>query len=1007
MKKASFSFVALILLAAMIIPLLAGCGTGTEESSLVSDDASGTVSGEEERIPVENPQLATVVSLGKSYKTSVPADEKYPDVYSSELTNGITAPTGSNEYTNSAYAGFSSRGYHNITIDLGDVQERIYKVTLGYLSTEDAGIAPPKKVKVQISDNGRKFRDVGVMVIPEYVYGDRLEAVFESEYYLNTRYLRVVIENANSWIFLDEISVIADTEAVASPDDKYSDLIKEAYDKLGTVSYTSNGEAVSGDYLKLVSQGCEYTSDGTALPGYLDKGKYLTDGSDLKVYGQGNWTGYKSEEVPVSITVDLGEVNQKLCEFRVTCYASNSTERFMPVAVTYSISTDGNSYTDIGRVFGVFSGQSVYDYPLMLDNVVSARYVKFTLEATPGKGFILEETSVFACSEMEDRANWFDEPLKFTTETTPFENVSTKKVNLISGKPQQIFIPEHITGVKSDKISTPDTPVLTDGRKATANDIHNGQFFRFQSSSATLEIYYDLGDVAAVSEFTAQFTHHMPWGVQSPYKIFVYLSDDSELWYSAGSADVNPASDECLVDVSLKLKKPVAARYICFYMATCNWIGIGELEAWGTTSVSGVKSLAESGLPTKEETALGYYKPNEDLLNGAKDLCLLYHSKNHDGYNEQTLLPYLAYVDTEGVMQDVMFDSFLFLLSGGFPSGTGGSQGYTQSDMEWVINDLFTEGENILALEETAGKVKAELGLDKDFKYGLAIAVYQAYPGDPDLQKRINAIKDQIAMFEERFNQYEFKNIELVAYYWFDEGVYDENNEVKLVQTISDHVHDKGLDFIWIPWYGASGVDSWQDHGFDVACMQPGYVFKEEVLDTRMETAADMARYFGMGIEIEIGYNSLTNAKLYQRYLEYLSAGAKYGYITDCVHMYYQEITIYHTAATSKDEKIRQLYDYTYMFIKGTLPANPEALETVKVEGKSGEIITGTLMTEVGAGYTFDIASSAEGGTVTLANNGTFAFFPDKDFKGATSFTYTYNVGLGDSKVCTVEIEVK
>ena len=123
--------------------------------------------------------------------------------------------------------------------------------------------------------------------------------------------------------------------------------------------------------------------------------------------------------------------------------------------------------------------------------------------------------------------------------------------------------------------------------------------------------------------------------------------------------------------------------------------------------------------------------------------------------------------------------------------------------------------------------------------------------------------------------------------------------------------------------------------------------------------------------------------------------------------MYYQEITIYHTAATSKDEKIRQLYDYTYMFIKGTLPANPEALETVKVEGKSGEIITGTLMTEVGAGYTFDIASSAEGGTVTLANDGTFAFFPDKDFKGTTSFTYTYNVGLGDSEICTVEIEVK
>ncbi|MBO5767311.1 MAG: cadherin-like domain-containing protein, partial [Clostridia bacterium] len=44
---------------------------------------------------------------------------------------------------------------------------------------------------------------------------------------------------------------------------------------------------------------------------------------------------------------------------------------------------------------------------------------------------------------------------------------------------------------------------------------------------------------------------------------------------------------------------------------------------------------------------------------------------------------------------------------------------------------------------------------------------------------------------------------------------------------------------------------------------------------------------------------------------------------------------------------------------------------------------------------------------VALGNDGTFVFFPNKDFKGKTSFTYTYNVGLGDSELCTVEIEVK
>ena len=48
---------------------------------------------------------------------------------------------------------------------------------------------------------------------------------------------------------------------------------------------------------------------------------------------------------------------------------------------------------------------------------------------------------------------------------------------------------------------------------------------------------------------------------------------------------------------------------------------------------------------------------------------LLYHSPNFDGYTVENLIPYLAYVDKDGNIKDTMFDSFLFLLSGGFPSG--------------------------------------------------------------------------------------------------------------------------------------------------------------------------------------------------------------------------------------------------------------------------------------------------------------------------------------------------
>lgn len=1005
MKK--ISFVALLLSAVMILPLLCGCVDNATENSDTSIEASANVSeNEQQGEPVENPEYETVVSLGKTYTASTEADAKYADTYNAELTDGVLAPIDDDDYNNVSFAGFSGSAPLQITIDLGSSYDRIYKVTAGYLSTTNAGIAPPASIEVHTSENGRKFTKVGEMTVPEFVEGKRLEAVLDSDYYIGGRYIKLVILKMNTWIFLDEITVIADEEMSLTPSEKYAQFVKDAYDKLGAVKPVENGVIPEGEYLKLISKGCNYTVTGEIVKGFEDKNSYLTDGENNKIYETGKWVGLTPTDENVTITVDLGKERDDICEFGLTCYSNNVTERYLPAAVTYSISTDGENFTDIGRIFGVFSGQNIYDFPLILETAVTARYVKFTLENTPTKAFVIEEAAVYTMSDSTERKSYY-EPLSFDTEVKKWDTVSGERKNLIQGNIQQIFIPDHVTGVSADNLTPADTPLLTDGKKAKSNDIHNGQFYKFMSSSAAIEVYYDLGDNAALSEFTTQFTHRTAWGVQAPYKVFVYLSDDSETWYTAGVANVKPKNDNCVVDVSLKLNRTVSARYVCFYILTCNWVGISEFEVWGTTSTAGAATLANSGFKTKQESELGYKAPNENLLNGAKDLCLLYHSKSLNGFTVEKLLPYVAYVDTDGKIKDTMFDSFLFLLSGGFPSGSSGSGGYTDADMEWVINDLFTEGENILALEEAAGKVKEELGLDESFKYGLTVAVYQAFPDDSDLQKRVDAIKAQINQFEEKYNQYDFKNIELVAYYWFDEGVYNRNNEPELVKTISDFVHGKGLDFFWIPWYGASGVDSWQEHGFDVACMQPGYVFKEEVLDTRMEAAASMARYFGMGIEIEISPDSFYNETLYRRYLEYLSAGAKYGYLTDCVHMYYQEIDTYYEASVSGSEKVRKIYDYTYMFIKGTLPTNPEALETVVIECESNTPAAGNVILGNTSHYTFDILTLPEGGTVSLANDGSFVFFPEKDFKGKTQFTYTYNMGMGDSEVCTVEIEVK
>ncbi len=1009
MSKKMLQAIALLMIAAMLLPVFSSCTTPNEESSNVSID---DVSEEESKIPEEtgdpvtDPQYSTIVSNGASYTASTESSEKYIDSYGIELTDGIVGAEGSGDYNDGTYSGYAGNAPLIITLELGEAYTRIYEVRLGYLGTTNAGIAPPAEIEVKISKDGRSYTSAGTMTIPEFVEGTRLEAVFTSDYYLNAKYVKLIIKKLSGWIFLDEISVVSDEELKLSADEKFLEAVKSAYDKLGTVKFEGNAIPDKELALQLVSQGCTYTVSSEATKDYPDNGKYITDGKITGIYSQGKWVGYDGGSA-VNITIDLGEVRSDLSEFRLTCYSNNNTGKYMPVAVTCAVSNDNSVFTDVGRVYGVYSGQSIYDFPLILDKCAEGRYVRFTLEETDSKLLLIEEAAVYAHTGKSGSGSLFA-PLVFETEAKEWDKISTENRNLIRGKIQQIFIPDHVTGIGSlSNLSPADIPVLTDGKKATGNDIHNNQFFKFQSSAAPIEIYFDLGNLAAVDTFTAQFTHRTGWGVQAPYEVTVFLSDDAEVWYKAGTMDVSPVNDNSLVQASFTMKKAVQARYICFYLLTCNWVGIGELEAFGTTAVGNAPKLDKSGLATREESALGYKEPDEDLLKGAKDLCLLYHGPKLNGYTVENLIPYLGYIDADKNIVDTMFDSFLFLNSGGFYSGNTPSQGYKDGDIEWINNDLFAEGKNLLALEEAAGKVKEALKLDEDYKYGLTIALYMPTGDGMTTDEKVADIVKQMEMFEKKYNECNFKNIELVAYYWFNEGVYPTGDEPDVVTGVSEKVHARGYDFFWIPWFCASGVDSWQDHGFDVTCMQPGYVFKDTVPESRLECTANIAKYFGMGIEIEIAYDTLFNESLYRRYLEYLSGGAKFGYMENCVHMYYQEILCFYDAATSGSQKVRLIYDYTYQFIKGTLPAKPEALETVNVKGEKNSIISCKVMENASAEYTFDMVSMPESGTVSFANDGSFVFFPEKDFTGTVTFEYTYNVGLGNSELCTVEITIE
>ena len=1016
--------IALLLSFVMLLSLFAGCVSDGEVSDVsVSEKPSESVpdeqSKEEEiKIPVENPKNASVISTGKPYTNTATPGEAYPDSYTTELTDGQFAPDNVGDYTDAKYSGYTDSTVF-VTVDLGQVYDTIYEFRCSFLSTNTAGIYPPNGVRISASVDGEKFTRIGNCVMPEYKEDSRAEAVLTSEYYVSARYIKFAVEKSAAWVFIDELVVIADEAAGSQLDEAFLEIIKQTYDTLGTVKYEGEKPVDKSLALQLVSKGAKYKASKNSVSAFPDNNTRLTDGAFTGFFESGIWVGYEGGEA-VTITVDLGKKRDDLSVFRTECYSNMNVGNYMPAAVTYSVSDDNKNFTDVGRVFGVASGQSVYDFPLILSKAASGRYVRFTLEATDTKMYLVEEVAVYANTGETDMDTLYP-ALVFDPNVKNWPNPSTEVVNLIKGLTQQINCPSDVNEEQAANNTKVDSKLMTDGKLATVNSIHNGQFFKFNGGSSR-DIIYDLGATSAVRKFTAQFTHLVDWAVLAPTAVDIYLSMDGEKWYVAGTMPVSAENDNTLVSAELSLKTPIQTRYVCFSFNITTWCGVGELEVYGTTSTAGATALSSGVVPERNLFGKGNQAPEEDVLGGASDLVLLYHGTSFDGYTVEKLIPYLAYVDSEGNIKDTMFDSFLFLLSGGFPSGLSGWNDSKGSDWEWTITDLFTENENILALEEAAGIVKEALGLDDDYKYGFTVTLY--YPnsertdfgdinGDGVVdglttdENRLRALEWYMEMFEAKLSEYDFENIEFVGYYWYDESIYPQDNAPYIVSETAKIVHNRGYDFFWIPYYTASGFSAWDSYGFDVACMQPNYVFKEEEPYSKIPQAAYLTQLYGMGIEIEISGKAFTSDIIYRKYMEYLSGGVLYGYMKDCVHMYYQDVTVYYDAAVSKDQSDRLIYDYTYQFIKGTLDVYPDILEERTFNSAKGESFSGVIIEDAPGYVQFEISSMPASGTVSLANDGSFTYYPESGFTGTVTFTYIYSEGLCNSEPCTVTIVVE
>ncbi len=1054
MKK----IIAILLSAMLTLPILASCGKDEDESSSnagdqstasidnsteessdaeASDDQSESSKVEEsseepsepESEPI-SPQFKTLISVGCGYTKSCKPGDSYPDTYDAELTDGVFAPDTEVGYSDSKLSGYApSNGVVDVVIDLGKVYDNLHSFEGRFLLTRNAGIAPPGSVTVKASLDGKEFERVGALNACEYVESTIGLYTLDTKQYVTARYIMFSMTKAAAWIFLDELMVYADIESESNDAVFITDNITKIYAE-ENADVAAERARFEMDQIpdRSLSKTClskllSYKLTGTVLERYPDS-KKLNDGATGSYYESGTWVGFNGKD-DVEVVLNLTRTDRKdLASFCLNAFASHSGKIYLPSCVIVYVSEDGAEYSEIGRAYSpVEYADGSYEFAVELPKCIKAKYIRFVAKAS-GEGTMMFIDEVSVCAYREPSGD--DEPLYSTpvysnagkiTYFPSTESDYNTQQNLILGKSQFVTSGSFLSRADGTNNSKETVSCLTDGKVPSGTNIHASEYFKSNRASKR-SIIYDLGASCAVDSFSAVFLNVTSQAVKAPEIISVELSQDAENWYTAGYIK-NQVDKDGIYDSELVLDEPVQAQYVRFSYAVPVWVGCGELRVNGKKNASGAVPLADAGLkPFVIKT--GYQGADENLLKGAHDIALMYHSQSYD-FTEDIFMPYLGYIDSEGKMQDIMFDGYLFLLSGNFPSGVRQHENSVKTDWEWQLKAIFAENKNAMALESAAAKAKKEMNLPDDYKYKYYLTVY--YPrlnatafGDVDgdgksencsvFEDRQKVIKWYLDLALEYDKNANFKNIELGGFYWFHEAIDSEDDSLALINMISEETQSRGYDLFWIPYYNSNGTGNWTDYGFATACMQPNYVFRIDTPISNISNAAHTIEQNGMCIELEIDAKAISQKIYYDRYMEYLKGGVYYGYMKDCIHMYYQEMQIYYNACNSQNPMTRSVYDYTYQFIKGTLDIYPDKVADVKVDTNADSV----LLSKLDCGDTADrfvVTLTPEHGTVTIESDGTYRYYPNKGYKGSDRFEYKYSNGLDYSDSCKVEITVK
>ncbi len=341
------------------------------------------------------------------------------------------------------------------------------------------------------------------------------------------------------------------------------------------------------------------------------------------------------------------------------------------------------------------------------------------------------------------------------------------------------------------------------------------------------------------------------------------------------------------------------------------------------------------------------YLPQGNPKGGGVEHMVLIYGNAGTKWDLISAYPYVGYLSPleENNFQieftDYLFDSVMFLAltapnGYAFDSPSRGKPALKEQ-WQWYLDSLFTEGKQLAAFNEAMDKVNKQLGQERKIKIYIMIpnpmAQIKSFGAVDDTGSLNFSLKDPVANQEQRYKavkwyldqffiRYEkanYKNLELIGFYWLQEIV-DRSipGELELLKEINSYLHARDLKFSWIPYFNVDGRREYETLGFDLCIYQSNYMFGANIPPSRLLETAKEAYKYRLGVEIEADISVLSTLKGREKLYDYFRAGLSYGFMTEATLAYYQDIEVFGLAATSSAPGKRAVYDNLYKFIKGT-----------------------------------------------------------------------------------------